>query len=105
MVDEDVQPTRAGTGRVLGWVSGLGIAIVPWIAGGILASVGAMGPETWSPEATFPWTLLASFVAMLGWIAYGCIRISGFRRGGLLGSAIALALVGVIYVLIRTLER
>ncbi len=91
-------------GRVLGWLSGLGLAVVPWIAAGLLASIaGAIGGESWNPETTFPWVLLASFVGMLGGIAYGSLRIPGFRRGAALGAAVALAgvlvLVGLVLLL------
>ena len=91
---------REQTGRVLGWVSGLALLVVPWIAAGVLATVGTMlGPEGWDAERTFPWLLLATLVAGLGWVVYGSVRISGFRRGALPGAAITLVVIGGIYVL------
>ncbi len=82
-------------GRVLGWLSGLGLTVVPWIVAGLLASVvGAVAGESWNPETTFPWWLLAALVTMLGWIGYGIVRIPGFRRGALIGAAVSL--VGVL---------
>ncbi len=91
-------------GRVFGWLSGLGLAIVPWIAAGLLATIsGAVGGESWNPETTFPWWLLAAFVAMLGWLVLGSRRIPGFRRGAVMGSAVAvvglLVLVGLVALL------
>lgn len=91
---------QARTGRVLGWLSGLGLLVVPWIAAGVLATVGTMvGPEGWDAEHTFPWLLLGTLVTGLGWVAYGSVRISGFRRGALPGTAIALVVIGAIYAL------
>ena len=105
MTGIDQGPDRADSGRVLGWLSGVGITVVPWIAAGLLSTIGALvGPESWNPESVFPWALLASFVAMVGWIGYGCLRIRGFRRGGLLGSAIALTVVAAFYALVRILQ-
>lgn len=74
----------------MGWLSGLGIAVVPWVASGIVST---FLPD---PETTFLWVLLAALVAMVGWIAYGIVRIPGFRRGALLGSAISLGVVGLL---------
>ena len=97
---------RERSGRVLGWLSGLGLLVVPWIAAGVLATVATMvGPESWDAERTFPWLLLATFVAGLGWVVYGCVRISGFRRGALPGAAIALVVIGGIYVLGVVLQQ
>jgi Ni/Fe-hydrogenase subunit HybB-like protein len=94
------QVSRDHSGRVLGWLSGLGLLVVPWIAAGVLATAGTMvGPESWDAERTFPWLVLAALVVGLGWVAYGSVRISGFRRGALPGTGIALAVFGAIYVL------
>lgn len=94
------------SGRVLGWLSGLGLLLGPWIAAGVLATVGTMvGPESWDAERTFPWLLPATLVAGLGWVVYGCVRISGFRRGALPGAAIALVVIGGIYVLGVVLQQ
>jgi hypothetical protein len=91
---------RERTGRVLGWLSGLGLLVVPWIAAGLLATIATMvGPGSWDAEHTFPWLLLGSLVGCLVWVTYGSVRISGFRRGALPGAAIALVVVGAIYLL------
>jgi len=98
--------SRERTCRVLGWLSGLALLIVPGITAGVLATVGTMvGPESWEPEHTFPWLLLAAFVVGLGWVVYGSVRIRGFRRGALPGAAIALAVIAGIYVLGVVLEQ
>ncbi len=90
--------SREATGRVLGWVSGLGLLVVPWIVAGVLATAaGVAGQENWNPEVTFPWFLLAAFLTGLGWIGYGCARMPGFRRGALPGTAIALTAIAGIY--------
>jgi len=97
---------RERTSRVLGWVSGLGLLVVPWIAAGIFATIGTMGgPGGWDAERTFPWLLLGAFVGGLGWITYGSVRIRGFRRGAVPGTAIALVLVGAIYLLGLVLQQ
>jgi hypothetical protein len=91
-------------GRVLGWLSGLALLVVPWVAAGVLATVGTMvRPDRWDAESTFPWLLLATLVGGLGWVVYGSVRISGFRRGALPGAAIAVLVMGVIYLLIVVL--
>jgi len=97
---------RERTGQVLGWLSGLALLIVPGIAAGVLATVGTMvGPESWDAERTFPWLLLAALVVGLGWVVYGSVRINGFRRGALPGAAIALVVIGGIYVLGVVLQQ
>lgn len=97
---------RERTGRVLGWLSGLGLLVVPWIAAGLLATIATMvGPGGWDAERTFPWLLLGSLVGCLVWVAYGSVRISGFRRGALPGAAIALVVVGAIYLLGVVLQQ
>ena len=96
----DAQAGSGPNGRALGWLSGLALLVVPWVAAGVLATVGTMvGPESWSAERSFPWLLLASLAGCLGWVGYGSLRISGFVRGALPGAAIALGLIGGIYVL------
>ncbi len=94
---EQEEAARRRPGRVLGWLSGLGLLVVPWIAAGVLATLGTMvGPESWNAERTFPWVLLVTFVGGLGWVAWGSVRISGFRQGAVPGTLIALAvLVGI----------
>ena len=94
MADLEYRSTRNGNGRVLGWLSGLGIVAVPWIASGIIST---FLPE---PEESFPWIFLGAFVGMVGWVAYGIARIPRFRRGALLGSAIALGFVGLLFALL-----
>ncbi len=92
--------------RVLGWLAGLGLLVVPVIVAGVLATIGTMvGPESWSAERTFPWLLLVAFVADLCCLVYGSVRISGFRRGALRGAAIALLVGGGIYTLGAVLAR
>jgi hypothetical protein len=98
MSDVEHRGARTGDGKVLGWLSGLGIVIVPWIASGIVST---FLPE---PETSFQWVFLAAFVAMVGWIAYGSARISRFRQGALMGSMIALSVVGILYALLRWLQ-
>ncbi len=91
--------------RVLGWVSGLALLVVPWIAAGVLATVGTMvGPASWEAERTFPWLLLAAFLGGLGGIAYGSVRISGFRGGALPGAAIAMLVLVGGYIVILVLQ-
>ncbi len=109
MTDDDVRAPQEPVdherpARVLGWLSGLGLLVVPWVAAGVLATLGTMvGPESWDAERTFPWLLPVGFVAGLGWIVFGSLRIRGFRRGALPGTAIALAVVGGIYALTTVL--
>lgn len=89
---------REGTGQALGWLSGLGLLVVPVFVAGVLATAAGMlevlltrelsDPQRWDAERTFPWLYLVAFVAGLGWIAYGSLRIRGFRRGALPGTAI-----------------
>jgi len=98
MADLENRSTRTGDGSVLGWLSGLGIVAVPWIASGIIST---FLPE---PEESFLWVFLGAFVAMVGWIAYGIARIPRFRRGALLGSAIALGVVGLLFALLRWVQ-
>ena len=95
MADVEHRSRRTG---VLGWLSGLGIVVIPWIASGIVST---FLPE---PETSFPWVFLAAFVVMVGWIAYGSARIPRFRRGALLGSVIVLGVVGILYALLRWLQ-
>lgn len=100
------QEARARSIRVLGWLSGLGVLVVPWLAAGVLSSVGGiLRPEAWNPEGTFGGLFLVSLLGWLGWVAYGSVRIRGFRRGALLGSVIGLVVLGVPYLLVLTLQR
>ncbi len=98
MADVEHRSRRTGDGKVLGWLSGLGIVVIPWIASGIVST---FLPE---PETSFPWVFLAAFVVMVGWIAYGSARIPRFRRGAVVGSVIVLGVVGILYVLLRWLQ-
>ncbi len=96
----DAASARDRTGRVLGWLSGLGLLVVPWVVAGVIATLGTMvGSRSWDAERAFPWLLLASLLGGLGWVVYGSLRISGFRRGALPGAAIALVVMGGVYVL------
>lgn len=101
-------PATAEQGaRVLGWISGLGLLVVPVVVAGVLATAGGMveelatptdsGPERWQPERVFPWLHLGAGAAGLAWIAYGSVRIDGFRRGALPGTTVALVVLGGIY--------
>lgn len=86
--------------RALGWASGFALLVAPWIVAGILATAVTMvGPDSWDAEGTFPWFLLAAFAAAVGWIVYGSARISGFWRGAVPSTAIALVVIAVVYVL------
>ncbi|HZJ47901.1 MAG TPA: hypothetical protein VFD97_02555 [Acidimicrobiia bacterium] len=95
MADLKHRSARTGDGRVLGWLSGLGIVAVPWIVSGIIST---FTPE---PESSFLWVFLVAFVAMVGWIIYGIVRLPRFRKGALLGSAIALSVVLLLFVLLH----
>ncbi len=95
-----VLPPEERDARVLGWLSGLGLLVVPLMAAGVLATVGTMvGPESWSAESTFPWLLLATLLGGVGWVVYGSIRIRGFRGGALPGAAITLLVIGGLVLL------
>ncbi len=85
-------------GRIWGWLSGLGLMIAPWLVAGVVSTF------TPDPEAVFPWAFLAALVGMLGWIAYGSVRLPGFRKGGIAGSVIALATFGIIFGVARWLQ-
>jgi len=95
VADFQTPDAPAGSGGVLGWLSGLGIVVIPWLVSGVVST---FLPE---PESSFLWVMLAAFVAMVGWIVYGIIRIPRFAKGALIGSAIALATVGVLAALLR----
>ncbi len=94
MTSTEHRGSPARDGRILGWISGLGILIVPWIVSG---TVSTFTPE---PESWFPWVFLVAFVAMVGWIVYGIVRLPRFRTGALMGSAIALGLVVALFALV-----
>ena len=82
---------------VLGWLAGLGLLVVPWVAAGILATLGALvGPESWEPERTFPWLLLVTLVVGLSGIALGSVRNKCFRRGALPATAIAVLVIAAV---------
>ena len=91
------EPARR-SGRVLGWISGLGLLVVPWIAAGVLSTAVTMvGPASWDAESTFPWLLLAAFAAGAGWLIYGSARIPGFRDGAIPGATLAVGAIAAIY--------
>lgn len=73
--------------RLWGWLSGLGIFVVPWIVAGIISTF------TPDPEATFPWVLAASFAGMIGWIILGSLHLREFRRGAAIGGVVALSVL------------
>jgi hypothetical protein len=78
----------------LGWVCGLGLLVVPWLGAGILATfISLLDSEALEPERTFPWLVLAVLLAGLGGLAYGSVRVPGFRRGAVPATAIALVLL------------
>lgn len=81
-------------GNVLGWLSGFGLAIVPWFVAGIVST---FLPD---PESMFPVALVVAFAAMVGWVIVGSIRIPRFRRGALIGSTITLAVAGIVRLLL-----
>jgi hypothetical protein len=98
--EPEVRQARDANGRVFGWVSGLGLLVVPWFVAGILATAGTMvGPSSWDAERTFPWFLLGTFVLGLVWVVIGSLRISNFARGAIPGTAISLGVTGAIYVI------
>lgn len=78
----------------LGWVCGLGLLVVPWLGAGILVTfLSLLDSEALEPERTFPWLVLAVLLAGLGGLAYGSVRVPGFRRGAVPATAIALVLM------------
>ncbi len=90
---------RGGSSNAtLGWISGLGLAVVPWFLAGVVSTF------TSDPESFFPTALTVAFVAMVGWIVLGAIRIPGFRRGALIGSTISLALVGALRLILLLVQ-
>ncbi len=84
--------------RVWGWLSGLGLGAVPWLIAGVISTFSG------DPEATFPWALAAGFALMVGWITYGSVRIRGFRRGALVGSALVLGSSALLWAILRWLQ-
>jgi hypothetical protein len=97
MTDRQDDSAHERHGRLVGWVSGLALLVVPWIIAGVLATaVTTVGPASWDAETTFPWLLLAAYSAGIGWIVYGCVRIQGFRHGALPGTAVALIMIAGI---------
>ncbi|ANH39631.1 hypothetical protein I601_3224 [Nocardioides dokdonensis FR1436] len=100
---EAVPPEAEHAGVVLGWICGLGLLVVPWIGAGVLATLASFGPESWAPERSFPWLLLAGTVGWLGWLVVASLRLDGFRRGAVPGTAIAIAVIITAVVLIVTL--
>ncbi len=86
--------------RFVGFLSGIGLLALPVLTAGILATViGLLGSESWSPEHTFPWLYLASWVACLAGIGFGSVRYPGFGRGASLGAMIAVVVLGGVYLL------
>ncbi len=85
----DRQP-RTQDGRLLGWISGLGLPFAPWVVAGIISTF------TPDPDAAFPWGFAVGFVATAAWIGFASWRIPGFRNGGLMGAAMALGVVAIL---------
>jgi hypothetical protein len=101
---DDVTRTEPG-GRVLGWLSGLGLVVVPWVGAGVLSTVaGVLGSDAWDPERTFGWWLLLAFLVMVGWLVIGSVRIAGFRRGAVRGAVVSLAGWGLVLALVWLLR-
>ncbi len=91
---------RDDNGRVFGWVSGLGLLVLPWFVAGFVATAATMvGPSGWTAERVFPWAMLAGIVLGLAWVVIGSVRISHFARGAVPGAAISLGVLGGIYLL------
>ena len=88
--------TRPTSGRVYGWVSGLGFLGIPWFAAGVVSTFTA------EPESTFPVLFGVFFAAMLGWSAYASFRIPGFRGAFARGFGIAAAATVLLVLLLRT---
>lgn len=91
---------KDANGRIFGWISGLGVVFVPWLAAGILSTLAGMFSERLNPETTFPVILAGSTAAMVAWLIYGVVRIPGFRKGAARGSLLAVAIAVVLYGLI-----
>jgi hypothetical protein len=84
-----------GRGRVLGWISGLGILAVPWVVAGVVST---FLPE---PETAFPWAFAVALCAMVVWIVYGVLRIPRFARGAVIGTAIVIGIVAAVIAAVR----
>lgn len=54
------------------------------------------GRESWEPERTFPWLLLATGLVNAGWLVYASLRIPGFRRGAVPATAIAVVVIAAV---------
>jgi hypothetical protein len=84
--------------RVWGWLSGLGLGVVPWLAAGAISTFSG------DPEATFPWALGAGLVLMAGWIVVASARFRGFGPAALAGSAIALCASALLWAILVLLQ-
>ena len=79
--DRAASTARDDNGRVLGWISGLSLLVLPWFVAGFVATAATMvGPSGWSAEAVFPWAMLAGIALGLAWVVLGSLRISHFAR-------------------------
>lgn len=97
-LEQEAHEVREKNGRVLGWISGLGLLVVPWFVAGFVATAATMvGSSSWSAERVFPWAFPAAVAIGLLWVAFGSLRISQFARGAIPGTAISLGVIGAIY--------
>ncbi len=97
MTDLKERSTEEKNGQAFGWISGLGAAIFPWIAAGVVSSIAGVFSEAWNPEVTFPRFLVAMMVGMVAWLIYGSIRIPAFKKGAVYGGLISLGFAAAMY--------
>lgn len=100
MTDLKERSKQEKDGQAYGWISGLGAAVIPWIAAGIFSSIAGAFSEAWNPEVTFPRFLVAAAAAMVAWLMYGSIRIPAFKKGALYGGLISFGLAATLYGLV-----
>ena len=88
--------TRPSSGRVYGWISGLGFLGIPWFVAGVVSTF------TSNPESAFPPLFGVAFAAMLGWSAYASFKVPGFRGAFARGFGVAAAATVLLVLLLRT---
>ena len=88
-------PPPPQSGRAQGWLAGLGVIPIPWVAAGIVSTFLP------NPEQSFPWVFTAAFTAMIGWVIYGSFQVPGFRRGAIIGATVTLSIAGALFALLR----